>query len=274
MKKFLFWLIALVITLAAAVYQRVTGPTYPARVTITAGKYQYLFHLPRSHNSDRNCPIELPVPDTAIHAVLQFKRYPTNEAYQTVPFTRSDDILLAEIPAQPPAGKVEYQVLVFPSDKSFESVIAGPVIIRFKGPVPAWVLIPHILLMFFAMWISNLTGLFALGRRYDYRPAITATLILLFIGGLIMGPVVQKYAFGALWTGFPFGYDLTDNKTLIAFVFWLIAWAGNRKKQRRGLVILAAVIQIVVYSIPHSLLGSELHYETGQVVTGMIPLFI
>ena len=32
MKKFLFWTIAVIITLASAFYQRISGPTYPMRV--------------------------------------------------------------------------------------------------------------------------------------------------------------------------------------------------------------------------------------------------
>jgi hypothetical protein len=32
MKKFLLWFLAFVITIAAAYYQRKTGPTYPKRV--------------------------------------------------------------------------------------------------------------------------------------------------------------------------------------------------------------------------------------------------
>ncbi len=49
---------------------------------------------------------------------------------------------------------------------------------------------------------------------------------------MILGPIVQKYAFGELWTGIPFGWDLTDNKTLIAFLFWILAVIMNRKKER------------------------------------------
>ncbi|NMB71620.1 MAG: hypothetical protein GYA22_05675 [Bacteroidales bacterium] len=274
MKSFFYWIIALIITLAAAVYQRMTGPTYPARIQLKLGEHQYSFQLPRSHTNTENCTINLTIPDTSVHALLQYKRYPTNEEYNVVSFRREGETLVAELPSQPPAGKLEYSILLTASGQPNFSVSGGPVIIRFKGAVPPWVLIPHIFLMFFSMWISNLAGLFALNRKRPFRPAMVATMVLLFAGGLIMGPIVQKYAFGAFWTGFPFGYDLTDNKTLIAFIFWIIAWAGNRKKERRGLVVLAAVVQILVFSIPHSLLGSELKYETGKVVTGMISCYL
>jgi hypothetical protein len=79
---------------------------------------------------------------------------------------------------------------------------------------------------------------------------------------MILGPLVQKYAFGALWTGFPFGYDLTDNKTLIAFLGWIAAWiAGRKGKPARGWVLGASILLLVVYLIPHSLFGSELDYS-------------
>jgi len=90
---------------------------------------------------------------------------------------------------------------------------------------------------------------------------------------MILGPVVQKYAFGALWTGIPFGWDLTDNKTLIAFIFWILAVMLNRKKDKPLVTVLAAFILLMVYSIPHSLFGSELDYTSNQVIQGFIFFF-
>ena len=87
-------------------------------------------------------------------------------------------------------------------------------------------------------------------------------------GGMILGPIVQKYAFGELWTGIPFGWDLTDNKTLIAVAAWILAVIMNRKREKPGYTIAAAVILLLVYSIPHSLFGSELDYVSGTVGQG------
>jgi len=44
----------------------------------------------------------------------------------------------------------------------------------------------------------------------------------------------------------------------------------NRKKERPVYTILAAVILLLVFSIPHSLFGSELNYSSGQVTQGII----
>jgi uncharacterized membrane protein len=72
---------------------------------------------------------------------------------------------------------------------------------------------------------------------------------------------VQKYAFGAYWTGWPFGHDLTDNKTALAFIAWLIAVIKLRKnREARGWAIAAALVLLLVYLVPHSVLGSEIDH--------------
>jgi hypothetical protein len=77
---------------------------------------------------------------------------------------------------------------------------------------------------------------------------------------------MQKFAFGVAWTGFPFGSDLTDNKTLIAFLFWIAALVAGRKgRPARPFVLAASLVMLVIYLIPHSLLGSEFDYsKMGQ----------
>jgi hypothetical protein len=112
----------------------------------------------------------------------------------------------------------------------------------------------------------------AIGKHPRYKFYSILTLGLLIIGGLILGPMVQKYAFGELWTGIPFGWDLTDNKTLIGFIFWFIAVWKIRKEDKYLWVIIAAIVLLAIYSIPHSMFGSELNYETGKVVTGYISI--
>jgi len=83
---------------------------------------------------------------------------------------------------------------------------------------------------------------------------------------MIFGPLVQEYAFGDLWTGFPFGYDLTDNKTLIALIGWLAAlWAMYKSPHPKRWILIAAAVTLVVFVIPHSLFGTELDYSQTPV---------
>ena len=74
---------------------------------------------------------------------------------------------------------------------------------------------------------------------------------------------MQKYAFDAWWTGWPFGGDWTDNKTLAALIAWLVAWwiCRYRPQLQRLAVLMATVVMVVVYLIPHSIHGSELDWE-------------
>lgn len=256
------------------VYQRVTGPTHPKRVKYEINGQIKSNSLPRSGDSGTDCKIELNDIPTDWEATLYYRHYPTKEDWMKIPFeTNESGKISSALPYQPAAGKLEYYIeLKNPTDnKVVEISKSEPVAIRFKDPVPLWALIPHIILIFIAMLFSNLTGIMALFSFDKFKYYGVLTIIFLFVAGFIFGPLVQKYAFGAFWTGFPFGFDLTDNKTLIAFVAWGIAVYFNRKEKRPLLSVLAAIVMIVVYSIPHSLRGSELNYETGKVVTGFIP---
>ena len=123
--------------------------------------------------------------------------------------------------------------------------------------------------MFLAMLFSTRTGIEALIKGDRTLSYSRVTLIFLLFGGMILSPIVQKYAFGEFWTGWPFGKDLTDNKTLVAFVAWIIAVIRLRKNsEKRGWALAAAIILLAVYLIPHSMFGSELDYSTGEIGTG------
>lgn len=271
LKKILFWIIAFILTLSVAVYQRMTGPTYPVDYDFSVENTVYSLELPRSQNGTKDAMVLLEIQDAGINAKMYYKRFNTADSWDTLKFDRENDKLIAWLPGQPPAGKLEYRLEIFSAAGEVVFETPESVVIRFKDEVPAFVLIPHIILIFSAMLMSTLTGFYAMAGMPRYKLFTLITLLLFLSGGMIMGPVVQKYAFGEYWTGFPFGKDLTDNKALIAFIFWIIAFAGNRKnKERRYLVIIAFAINLIISLIPHSLMGSELDYETGEIETGMI----
>jgi len=268
MKNFLFWTIAIIITIAAAMYQRMTGPTYPYRTSASVDGTEYSFAFKRSQTNTHPCLIKLEVPQE-VSGTLYFRRFRTNDEWTPVVMKHDNGKLAGELPSQPAAGKLEYYVVLRGASGSETALLREkPVVIRFKGNVPAVIMIPHILIMFFAMLLSNLAGITAVAGRDSQRKHGRLALWLLIAGGLVLGPLVQKYAFGELWTGVPFGWDLTDNKTLIAVIAWVVAVIMNRKKARPAYTIAAALILLLVYSIPHSLFGSELDYVTGTVTQG------
>lgn len=290
MKKLLVWILAIIITLAAAYYQRKTGPTYPKRISVTLNDTLYELKLVRSIGLDERPEIKLHVRDTSVKAVLYYKRFKTGDDYRKIAFSykvypvhslimnkifkmTEEKGFYADIPPQPPAGKLQYYIEISDQKGTQAIMKESPVVIRFKGSVPGYILVPHIILMFIAMLFSTVTGLMSVFRVPGFRIYGIWTLVLLAAGGVILGPLVQKFAFGELWTGVPFGWDLTDNKTLIAFLFWLLAVIMNNKKERPIYMVLAAAVLLLVYSIPHSLFGSELDYGSGQVIQGVLPTF-
>lgn len=269
-KGLLFWIIAVIITLFAAIYQRTTGPTYPVSGTVTFQGTRISYELERSHGGAGDQPVQLTVPDTSILGILDYRLYPTQEPWTTKKLKREGAQLVGSLPHQPPAGKIEYRIILKKGNTQIGIPKKEAVVTRFKGTVPLGVLIPHVLFMFLAMLLSTRTGLEALFRPEGKLKTYTYwTLAFLIIGGFIMGPLVQKFAFGALWTGAPFGWDLTDNKTLIALVGWIIALIAVVKKGRAGRwwVVLASVVMIAIFLIPHSMHGSELKYDkAGNVI--------
>jgi hypothetical protein len=265
------WIAAIAITLAAAIYQRITGPSNPQHITIrTNDGSAYSLKLPRNNGGIKDARIEIPIADTSFTGVLYYKKYPVHEPWTEILMIRDKASLVAYLPHQPPAGKLEYRLVLTQHREEIRVPERNPVIIRFRGDVPAPVIIPHILLMFIAMLLANVAALMAFAGNSRFRFYTFLTTAAMLAGGMIMGPIVQKYAFGQFWTGFPMGFDLTDNKTFIAFIFWIVAAGGNLKKGKPWLTILAAAVTLIIFSIPHSARGSELDPETGRVKTGMM----
>jgi len=262
-------LLALLITLSAAYYQRKTGPTYPFDGEIKIGGETISYHLLRTHAGEGDQPVDITLPDSTAQPVVMFRRFNVRESWKAMKMHRDGSIYSAALPHQPPAGKIEYFIMFENRDKLILIPPDEAVVTRFRGDVPAYILIPHIIVMFLTMLLSTTAGFEALIRgQHAYRLAIW-TIILLFFGGIILGPIVQKFAFDAYWTGFPFGSDLTDNKTLFSLIFWIFAlWRAKPDGKGRGWIITAAIILLVIFSIPHSLMGSEYNYETMQVQTG------
>lgn len=266
-KIILLWVAAFILTAATGYYQRITGPTYSKKITFTFDGTEYTYKLPRSHE-ETNCPVTLAVKDTSVNARLVYRRYNLNEKLTEIPFERKNDTLIAELPAQPASGKLEYAVIFEKEGKEpFQITGHEMVVIRFKGAVPGWLVIIHVIFMFAGMFLSNITGFYAFLKHPSFTRFALYTTVTLFIGGLILGPLVQKYAFGEYWTGVPFGWDLTDNKLALAFIFWLGTWLLSIKMPKYKLGIAAFIVLIIMYSIPHSYMGSEYDYKSGKVGT-------
>jgi hypothetical protein len=255
------WTIAVVITLVSAVWQRWSGPSYPVRGTAGLGGQTIAYRLDRTHSITGRLPVVVKTPDSMVTGVVEWRRFPTSDPWQSLPMERKGGQLEtaippAPVPLMPMAGKLEYRVVLSRGDARV-SFPDPRTIARFKGDVPPSILVPHVAAMFFGMLFATRAAMAALfggnTRRWGFW-----TVSLIVFGGFVLGPVVQKLAFGEYWTGIPWGYDLTDNKTLIAGAAWILAAIQLRGgRQARAAVFLATVITMVVFAIPHSMWGSQ-----------------
>ena len=265
------WIAAFVLTVMLAVFQRMTGPSHPLRGTETLKNGESVsFRLPRSNEGRDELRIAISAPVGVAGATLEWRRFPTDDPFQRQNMAvQADGDFETRIPPQPAAGKVEYRILLEDANEVISVPANETVIARYRASVPAYVLIPHILAMFLSMLVSS-RALFEVLRpgAPRARDLVLVSMALLFVGGLVLGPLVQKFAFGAYWTGWPFGHDLTDNKTLVAFLAWLpatvLAW---RRGKTRAAVVLGWVVMMGIFLIPHSARGSQLDWSEVETTT-------
>jgi len=280
-KRILPWALAAALTLACFAFQNRTGPTYPLEGTFPTAKGEVAFKFLRSEEIGTGLQIMLrdPVP-SGVSAKVRYRRYKSNDGWSETPmapgafrFSRrgtAEELrgVGATLPSLPErAGKYEYLVLV--DDGSGPRSVTGdrPVYARYKAPVPRAVLLVHILVVFLSMTLALRTGMQALAGG-EPGGLVWATIGSLVLGAFVLGPVVQKYAFGVWWSGVPFGYDWTDNKVLVELLAWLGAAAAVRLSRNprtvRAAVIAATAVTLAVYFIPHSIFGSEYDYTRGS----------
>lgn len=143
-------------------------------------------------------------------------------------------------------------------------------LLKYKGPVSAFVLIPHILLMFGGVFCSFMALFYGfdliLGKKKVKQAAIAVLLSFFcgFIGGVLIGIEVTHQVFGGGWGGWPIGDDVTDTKTEIYLLFWLVTmifgWSGlNGRKLKISnktfgtMIIVSFIVTLAAFLIPHSI---------------------
>ena len=139
---------------------------------VTVNNVKYDIKLVRSLGLDEPPTVRLAIDDQRASARIYFKKFRVDEPYTSADFTYKVEPVesfimnkifgmyemkgfFAEIPQQPPAGKLEYYIEI--TDDSGITTLhkEDPIVIRFKGAVPSAVLTPHIFFMFFAMLLST-----------------------------------------------------------------------------------------------------------------------
>jgi len=257
------WVFAIVLTVVVAIYQRRTGPTYPISVKEDFAGAPVTGSLQRSYDGKDGAKVTLKVADPNVTGQVLWRLYPTNDEWQTLPMTQSADSLDVELPHLPAAGKLEYRVLLSAGQASVALPKTHPAVLRYRGAVPAPVLIGHVVTIFLGLLYGlriGLAGIFGEAKPWRLGLHLMITSVM---GGFLLGPLMQQYAFGALWTGWPVGEDLTDTKTLLTVVVWGLAWWLAIKKPSFGRIaaVISLALMLGVYLIPHSVRGSEIDWS-------------
>jgi hypothetical protein len=225
----LIWFLAFVLTAAFLVWQKISGPTYEKRFDTEVAGTRVKGELLRTHSITADMPVTIHVPDSAVTSTVIWRRFPTEDLWARLPMVRDGEVLRAAIPKQGMAGKVEYNVELSKGGQTVKVPEHEAAVARFKGDVPNTILILHVFAIVTAFLFSTGAGFTALTNGPSLKNLSRIALGFLMVGGLILGPIVQKYAFNAFWTGWPLGEDLTDNKLAVGALLWLIAVVRTSK---------------------------------------------
>jgi len=207
---------------------------------------------------------------SAFSAVVFYSQEP-GSGYEELPMSAGPDAFHAVLPALPKGKKWFYHIEFYRDNvKIAQLPEAHDQFVKFKGHVSPFILIPHIICMFATIFFGLLTVFTAFDfnrGRSDARRSLIfllLTLVFAFTGGFPLGYAVAYQAFGKGWEGIPLGWDITDNKTVFLFLFWLatfiLAAGGLRGKKMRisggayaFLVTLSFIVTFITFLIPHSI---------------------
>ncbi len=265
LKKVVLWVIAIFIAILIAIFQRATGPTYPVKGKLRFENIEFKYRFPRSCTILKNTCIGK-IYDTKIDGYILYKRYNLNDEFQKIPFEFDGKNTYFKLNDNfPKAAKIEYDVYFLNNDKEHK-INDKRIVLRYKGDVPGLFLITHIIFMFLFMISSTYIFLENNLLKDTSKKIFYSSYIFLIVGGFVLGPVVQYYAFDILWSGFPLGYDLTDNKTLLILVFWsVVIYKFIKNSNYKKWINIAYLFTVIIYLIPHSVFGSEYDYSSKKL---------
>lgn len=270
----LVWFLAFILTASFLVWQKISGPTYEKRFSTEVAGTRVKGELLRTHSINADMPVTIHIPDEGVSGTVVWRRFPTEDPRERRIMVRAGEDLLTAIPRQGMAGKVEYHVELTKDGQTIKVPSEEAVVARFKGDVPGAILILHVLAIVIAFLFSTRAGFEALTNGPALKQLSRIAFGFLAAGGLVLGPIVQKYAFDAYWTGWPLGEDWTDNKLAVGAALWLIAVvqsreAGPGNPAGKWWAVFAMLVIFVIFSIPHSIHGSTLDYESGEHIQAL-----
>jgi len=208
-----------------------------------------------------------------------------NGEFQSVymtPKEEESDVFVASIPHHKKGTKAWYYIEAQKQIGDKEITVSlpdrdspnfKPILLKFQGSVPSYIIVSHVFCNFAAIFFSVLAIFSAVdlkrGKSTLKKSVLFSllTFIFLFSGFFILGCALNYFAFGVMWEAFPFGHDVTDNKSQIILLSWLVTLflvkgtiLGKNpsknlvsEKTYSTMVIISLVVTVLMYLIPHSI---------------------
>jgi hypothetical protein len=246
--------------------------SYPVVTEINTGKQKISLQLIRSFEGDGDCPVIFPIGDIAVkgHLVYNLKSDTLNQVKRD--FKREGDKLTSYLPQQLPGTEMEYRVFLEREKAKIDVNNGKPVVIKFKGKVPLYLILVNAFCIITVLLLSSLTGFYALFNVRSYRWIIYILLISSLFLSLFLFPLVQKYSLNR-WSYMPKMWSL-HTKLLLTSLIWVITALLSLfvKKLRRLWLILASIITCVLFLIPHPDSSEHVKITFGLLRKNLIDL--
>lgn len=254
------WVVALVVALAVGAWQHLNDTNVPHVGETTVAEESIAYRFVRTGAAGEPLRVTLTAPDV-LSGNLRWRPVPGEQAFESSTMLRDGTDLVAFLPAQPPGSRLEYSlVLAGPTGLTWVPD-DGAVEVQLRHPVPGVLMAVHIGLLLLAVLFGVRAGLGAVVASSDVGWLSPATLGLVTLGGMILGPVVSTMAVDSFWTGWPLGDDWGANGAVIMWLLWIVAVLSVRSvgdptdRFARTTVMGAALVTIAVSLVPRALPG-------------------
>lgn len=268
--KLLRYGIAFVLTIVLLGIAKKTSTRHPTEYTERIGEIT-VSHTTVTEDFGEGPVLDMTASSTEGLTSIAYFASSEGSSYQADTLTLTESGFTGKLPVLPKGKRWYYHIDIIKDGQVVAKLPPnGDQFIKFKGHVPAYVLVPHIFCMFATVFFGLLTvfsafdfkrGKGELSRSVRY---LLWTVIFVFVGGFPLGYWVAYLAFGQGWGGIPIGWDITDNKTVIIFLFWFVTLILARKGLKGGrmavssgtylaLTIISMIVSLVLFMVPHSI---------------------
>lgn len=213
--------------------------------------------------------------EPAAPPVVRYRPRGGEQVEETVMTAAGEGAWIARLPELPKGSRMRYAFVAAAPGGGEARLPAGDgfLTVKYEGIVSPFVLVSHIIFMFgafFCMSMCMLGALAVLRGREGKRFTVVMSrwvMFFTFVGGWPLGMILNRQAYGPAWEGFPFGWDVTDNKTQIMLVFWIVTILLARgsflgRGENRDLasprafaaaVVVSFAASVALFLVPHSL---------------------